>query len=304
MPVSVVMPNSGANERNIEILGTALSLARDFYKVKMDDKALDAANKLSGEKETRVAAEKKAADEVAFNKEFVLAPEAPNAFQLPGREGRYITRAEAQQKEKMAFDASQKERDRRTDLEKASMLAQTKADGNKITGQMAEDIGNLKTVGKSIDALGKDWESLASQKGASISQFMPGSFANQYNNKARVAVQNIGYALEGGKMTDSDREFYGKMTPTATDNADQKNSKIKALKEYAQRKWEGKLSALKESGFNVANIETPDFGLQEEKPKTELTLSPELQKFSPEEIKAAALNLLKQRQGQTGTASK
>jgi hypothetical protein len=240
----------------------------------MDNKALDAANKIKADlaaKENDVEDQKQGIEFYEKNEIVPLGtkgavdPSAiglrtPRSFNLPqgmGIRPRSVSEMEA----KLAFEGKKH----------ADELASKKAtadNGNKLTGQIAEDIGNLKTVSSSITDLGKDWDALASQTGSSIGQFIPGASANQYNDKARVAVQNIGYALEGGKMTDSDRDFYGQMTPKATDNVAQKDAKILALKQYAKKKWDGKMSALKEGGFNVANIEQPDFGLNDDSEPT------------------------------------
>lgn len=297
MAAGVNMPGNDVQGRNLQILGTALSLARDVFKVRMDDKALDAANKLSGEKETRVAAEKKAADEVAFNKEFVLAPEAPNAFQLPGREGRYITRAEAQQKEKMAFDASQKERDRRTDIEKASMLAQTKADAKQPTE--GERLTAL--YGKRLEQANNQLnniEGAATSAGSYLESWLPSALQSKERQLLEQSQRNfITAALR--------KESGASISPTEFDTAKSQYfaQPGDSPEVVAQKKANRELVI---QGFQVAagkgydNL-TAQMGKSGSAPAADKKMEiPGVGVVSREDI----LKELQRRQGQTGTASK
>lgn len=270
MPTAVIMPQSRANNGD-DLLQTAIGLARDVYKVRMDDKQLAKAQELAAQKEANNISEADRKESLAFAKDFeVVKPDVagaidpraaglalPRGLQLP--EGMAIRpRSISENEAKLAFEKQKH----------AADIASKAGNSNdqkfsKITGQTAETIGNLTTVADSIKQLSKDWDSLASGFGSSLTQFGAGSDANQYNKKMDVAIQNIGYALEGGKMTDGDRAYYREMMPKPTDTVDQKNAKITALKEYAQRKFKGTVNALRQTGFDVANIQEPDFGLDE-----------------------------------------
>lgn len=255
MPVAVNPIRNDAEERNVSILGAALGLAKDIYRVKMDDKQLAKAQELAQVKQ----------------QEALSADDKKLAWQSQENEKDRMSKAEIE-RERIAANKDLKAKELALKLPASAggalkMPGEKTGKESKITGTVAENIGSLSTVGESIKALEQDYNALASGVGSSLLQFGQGTNADQYNQKARVAVQNIGYALEGGKMTDSDREFYKQMTPQPEDSNARAAAKILALKQYAQRKFKGVVDGLKQSGFDISQIREPDFGLNPEPEK-------------------------------------
>lgn len=299
MAAQVIAPQRRADDGLLE---TALGIAQTVFKVRMDDKQLAKAQELANQKEKNQLTENDRKASLDFAKDFeVVQPTVagaidpqtaglslPRGINIP--QGMAIRpRSIGLEEIKLAQASSEKDKDRKSDIEKA-LVAKQNSDSkeSKITGQTAQNIGDLQTVNQSIDALWQDYQALAATTGSGVAQYFPGSDADKFNQKSRVAVQNIGYALEGGKMTDSDRDFYNQMLPKPSDNNERALAKIEALKQYAQRKFQGLKGGLEQSGFNVS-------GIKDNAPKQEAQSSgPTLEDLIAE----------KQRRMKQGTAQK
>jgi hypothetical protein len=82
MPVSV-NPVSRAPDDTAQVLGAAIGIARDIYKVKMDNKALDAANKLKAETADKEASDLDRKESLAFAEKFeIVDPKAKGAIDV------------------------------------------------------------------------------------------------------------------------------------------------------------------------------------------------------------------------------
>lgn len=79
----------------------------------------------------------------------------------------------------------------------------------------------------------------------------------------KIAAQNIGKSLEGGKLTDQDIERYRKMLPNTTDTPDVALSKIGILKRLIQQRRSSDLNAFGRAGYNVEQFEMPSLPQQQ-----------------------------------------
>lgn len=100
MPVSVNPIKNDADDRNIQILGAALGLARDVYKVNMDEKAAAKAQEFTlqkYEKEQQAkAAENKRNEDIKVAENFLEVPSGTKgAITLPDRTGLFLPRTDA-----------------------------------------------------------------------------------------------------------------------------------------------------------------------------------------------------------------
>ncbi len=240
---------------NEQLLLGALKVAGDVYGVKMTQKQQEATKKYEvdkkAEEEIKKAATELSKNQQDFDKNYLKLPAGQE--NSPGSQ--VLTRpGETQPGAYISLDLFKDREKNANEIKKAQIAANTKegAKDKTITAQQASSLGDLNTVEGSILGLSSDWDKLASETGSSIGSLFKGSNANQYNLKKQAAIQSIGYALEGGKMTDGDREFYAGMMPTVADNAAQKKAKIDALIKYAREKKAGQIQSLRDAGYDVS----------------------------------------------------
>lgn len=139
MPVSVNMP-AAKRDDSADVLASAISIARDVYKVKMDNKALDAANKLRAQNTEKEATDLDRKESLSFAERFeVVDPSAkgaidpysaglqlPRGIQLP--QGKAIRpRSVSENEAKLAQNAADKSRDYQFKKELAEIQSNNKA---------------------------------------------------------------------------------------------------------------------------------------------------------------------------------
>ena len=156
MTVAVNPVRKEAAGNNIEILKAAIGVATDLYKVKMNNDALEAANKIKQEqiaadtiKETRLAEERANKTKTDNLRDFVPVSEGTKgAFNLPGQDGYYLSRADvrAQEQNKTALAGKEIERNQKasdTDFNRTQKLSD---DYNKESKESLGAINGYKKV--------------------------------------------------------------------------------------------------------------------------------------------------------------
>lgn len=249
MPVAVAQPQKDSSDN--QALLSALGIAKDLFKVGMDERqakradelnqnkisAQSQANALEMDRQNRLDTQNAQDREINHLRDWRPAKEQePGAVQLPGKQGFFLPRSEDARREKMAFDRDQKDKP------------------EKLTSSAALEVGDIFGTNAAIENLSKKWDEKVSQSGSGIASFIPTTKAQSFDYDRNTAVQDIGKALEGGKMTDQDRLFYLNMMPKATDTAQQKIEKIAALKQVAKNKIQAKVKALGSANFNVGGF--------------------------------------------------
>lgn len=148
MTVSVNPVRSDNNDA--QVLAAALGVAKDVFRVAMDEKQSKRANELNKIKEDTKAVEEKTKDEISFAKDFSEVPQGtPGALALPNRPGLFLPRDEVARREKLDFDRKKLASD--AAKEKASSLAQNKQAGLAEMGLLAEEQYKKATTGTSYD---------------------------------------------------------------------------------------------------------------------------------------------------------
>lgn len=103
---------------------------------------------------------------------------------------------------------------------------------NKLTSSAKNRLYELKTAESDLLAL---QELISSYEGASgpvaggIAKRLPGTEARKINSEFSRITQSIATSLEGGKLSDRDREFYKTITPQVDDTKVERDYKIDSL---------------------------------------------------------------------------
>lgn len=142
---------------------------------------------------------------------------------------------------------------RANELEAARIAAQKAGAPKPVTAAEAANIGALQTGAQAVDELGKAWDK-ETGTWSGITQYLPGTDAKQYSNKADVAAQLVGGILEGGKLGEADLPRYKAMMPQPGDNKETKAKKIETLKQNLELKRSGTVQGLGQAGYDVSGF--------------------------------------------------
>ena len=121
----------------------------------------------------------------------------------------------------------------------------------------AAAIGELDAAEQTISELDKLWEQKANQPMVpdSVTQYLPGTQAQQYRDAQKAAAQSVGLIMEGGKLAEADLPRYMAMMPSPSDGTERRAAKVANIRNMLQRKREAKLRGLTEAGFDSAGFE-------------------------------------------------
>ena len=131
--------------------------------------------------------------------------------------------------------------------------------GKELTAQQTEAISGQDAALKQLD----DLEALIGANAESMGPFA-GRLGklNPYNTTAKgmdaaakLAAQNIGKSLEGGKLTDADIERYRAMLPNMTDAPEVAAEKLNIVRRLVMQRRQADLGAFGKAGYNVSNFE-------------------------------------------------
>lgn len=129
----------------------------------------------------------------------------------------------------------------------------------------ADSIQKISDLNAAQTMLGKLAESYAGKATGTLSgilQAFPSTDAKQYNNERYQAAQNIGSALEGGKLTDVDFEkYYDGMLPTPGDSNETARKKIESLYSQIEVKKHALLKSLESGGYNTGDLSSKGIDL-------------------------------------------
>jgi hypothetical protein len=153
-----------------------------------------------------------------------------------------------------AYTKAKDDRDYKLELAKLGDKKAQEGKGEKLPASTALEMGDIKSVNGSINALGDYWDTLASKQGSGLSQFIPGTDANLYNDTRNAKLNEIAKAIEGRAPTEGDIKRYDEMMPKSTDTKAKKENRITQLKEYAARKFNERKKALAGSGYNIQGL--------------------------------------------------
>ena len=77
-----------------------------------------------------------------------------------------------------------------------------------------------------------------------------------FDAEMKIAAQNIGKSLEGGKLTDEDIARYRQMLPNLADTKETAKEKINIINRLIQNKKSSILSSSEKAGYNVSGFNT------------------------------------------------
>ena len=157
-----------------------------------------------------------------------------------------------------AQDLENRELNREVSKENAAATRElARAAQSRLPAGEAVALGGADAAVKAVDALSADWDSLASEIGSGVKQFVPGTDANVFLPALDTTTQVVGKYLEGGRMTDNDVPKYKRMMPQPSDTKRQKEAKIAALKRLIEGKRTEESKALKGAGYRVPESDAP-----------------------------------------------
>lgn len=228
MTVSV-NPIQPRQESGQDDLFRALQLATSVYGVKLDKDRQSKLDDLAVQRYEQDKVDKAAS--VAGDQEFQMKKLAEEH------------RLKAQQS---AIDAKNKASETKSSL--------------KLPTSAVTDIADLKNVNNLIDSLEANYNKMAASRGSGLKSLITGSQADQFQKIRKLAVQSIGKPLEGGKMTDNDREYYDSIIPGSWTSPAQAKAMFSSLRETAGNKFANQLQTLKQAGYETDNFANPGVG--------------------------------------------
>lgn len=136
---------------------------------------------------------------------------------------------------------------------KINAAAAKASEPKQITVSEAANLGAIKKQLGTVKSLRDDYSNMVG-KGSSITQFIPGTEAAAFTDKQRLAAQEIGTALEGGKLTDFDFQKYMSLMPQQGDSQKRAKEKLDALEKIVKDKYNSSLDAFGQAGYNVSGF--------------------------------------------------
>lgn len=125
--------------------------------------------------------------------------------------------------------------------------------GKPVSGEVAQNIGKYDAAMTQIASLEKDWKGKTGFF-SGVAQYVPGTDAAQYVDAQKLAAQDIGQIVEGGKLTDSDFERYLEMMPTAGDSEERAGEKFERLKNYIAERKKTSIEGATQAGLNTSGF--------------------------------------------------
>lgn len=209
--------------------------------------AIQAGKKEQKQEEKEALAEKKQrmADILAAAKE-------ERAASAEERAGRAEKRAEARQVAELGL--------RRKELE----LKETDAGkGSKLTSEQTQTIAAFDGANKQIEEIEKriqeNSDIMGPIAGIVSGKAGYGTKAKTFDARMKLAAQDIGKALEGGKLTDADIDRYRSMLPNLRDTPEVAFEKSQLLRELIATKRGAAIQAMGAGGYNVSRISPTEF---------------------------------------------
>jgi hypothetical protein len=205
----------GRKDDGADLLASAISIARDVYKVKMDNKALDAANKLKAD--DRLA--KTAEENRGFFEKWIPTKEGdPDAVSLrtpDGQDGLYKLRSGAEKQSELAYKTKKDEADRRHEIVLAGAKkdsAETKTtEGERLTAIYGQRLQQSNDI---IAGLEQDADADLTGASGGIARMLPNSAQGkktQMFEQAKRNFLNAALRKESGASISPDERASGEL---------------------------------------------------------------------------------------------
>lgn len=133
--------------------------------------------------------------------------------------------------------------------------------GSKLTSEQTQTIAGFTSADKQIEEIEKRIEENSDIMGPVVGRVAGaagyGTRAKAFDARMKLAAQDIGKALEGGKLTDADIERYRAMLPNLQDTPEVAQAKAELLRELIANKRAASVEAFGAGGYNISRIPKP-----------------------------------------------
>lgn len=153
---------------------------------------------------------------------------------------------------------------KKLEMENAEALAKASA-GPKphiLTTEQSKGLADLNASEQQLDALEGAIIQNAGSMGpiagrlAALNPY--GTEAKAFDAQMKLAAQNIGKSLEGGKLTDGDIARYREMLPDLKDTPEVASAKLAGVKTLLRQRKSAELGTLRKSGYDVSHFGEED----------------------------------------------
>lgn len=133
--------------------------------------------------------------------------------------------------------------------------------GSKLTSEQTQILSGFTSADKQLEEIEKNITKNQSLMGPFVGRLSGfagyNTAAKQFDARMKLAAQDIGKALEGGKLTDADIDRYRAMLPNITDTPDVAREKSTIVRELIETKRLATVEALGAGGYNISKIKIP-----------------------------------------------
>lgn len=140
--------------------------------------------------------------------------------------------------------------------------------GSKLTSEQTQTIAGFTSADKQVEEIEKRIEENSDIMGPVVGRVAGaagyGTRAKAFDARMKLAAQDIGKALEGGKLTDADIERYRAMLPNLQDTPEVAQAKASLLRELIANKRAASVEAFGAGGYNISKIPAPAVSAQKQ----------------------------------------
>lgn len=209
-------------------------------------------------------------------------------------------RGERTEAEKLAIEKA------RLEIERGKAKKEAKEDkGSKLTSEQTQILSGYDSGDKQLQEIEKRIDENSAIMGPIYGRVSGGlgygTAAKAFDARMKLAAQDIGKSLEGGKLAEGDVPRYREMLPNITDTPEVAKEKIAILREQIATKRQAAINTFGAGGYNVSKL--IDSGpISVNIPKTRQSMSlpsglmtndaiaappkPDFQSMSPEQLKS------------------
>lgn len=274
MAVSVNMPSRAPEPKAVEQVDPldqilkGLQIASSIYGIKHGIDQNDLA-KLNAERQAKALEA-----DTAYKQQQLELAKAEGGYKLDDQGQLMIdpTSYKAQQLEiqrqaakKTAESAALETKSKELDIAKKSKEMSQEKKGKMIPATTAESFASSNASLKALEAANAAVQASQAPTGplsGRLSGLMgkleigdTGRAAKTLDAQLKLNAQSIGKYLEGGKLTDADIDRYKQMLPNLTDSPEAASEKTRLLQKLISEKQQSELEALRQSGYDVTNIQ-------------------------------------------------
>lgn len=142
-------------------------------------------------------------------------------------------------------------------LDRQDKLGQGKA----LSGEQTKDIADFDAADMQLNSLSsaidKNSEAMGPIAGRLAALNPYGTKTKAFDSQMKIAAQNIGKSLEGGKLTDMDITRYREMLPSLHDTPELAKEKIANLQELISQRRQAAVGTMGNAGYNVKRLAQP-----------------------------------------------